>query len=344
MPTSATEHPGAERKRRPRKSRKHHSPEDELTDSSEIREGTEDAECCAEKTGKPKCSACASGKPCSGRGDALTSQDYLTACDLGIADRSRPYIRARLDAMNALTPATLRTDKKCGASAIPDNKKCHVGSGGPAGGPSQKGSRLRSGLETAGMVGGTALAIGGVANSARQVGKGNLKAAGRSLYAANAGSVVSGLSMRARGKRTGNAEMVKASRGTVRSAVLSTGLAAAASGDLGRAGRAVGKAAAGMANRGPRRLGTSALAKPKTSLRTKAGKAAYQASYAAGRAAGGARNAYRRAGAGVASYMGRRNARRGSYTTTTVPYGGALARRDTIWADGFSPDLAALGA
>ena len=54
------------------------------------------------------------------RNDALTPQEYLAACDLGIQGRSRTYIRARLDAAK-------RLDKKCGASGIPDNAKCTKG-------------------------------------------------------------------------------------------------------------------------------------------------------------------------------------------------------------------------
>lgn len=57
-----------------------------------------------------------------GRNDALTPQEYLAACDLGIQGRSRAYIRSRLD-------STARLDKKCGASGIPDNAKCTKGSG-----------------------------------------------------------------------------------------------------------------------------------------------------------------------------------------------------------------------
>lgn len=64
------------------------------------------------------------------RNDALTPQEYLDACELGIQGRSRTYIRARLDTSS-------RVDKKCGASGIPDNKECRVGKEQPA--QSQKG-------------------------------------------------------------------------------------------------------------------------------------------------------------------------------------------------------------
>jgi len=54
------------------------------------------------------------------RNDALTPQEYLAACDLGIQGRSRPYIRARLD-------AAARLDLKCGNGSISQGEKCHVG-------------------------------------------------------------------------------------------------------------------------------------------------------------------------------------------------------------------------
>lgn len=104
--------------------------------AEEVREGSEDEEkmakkparknrkvpmdseggaCCNTKKGKAKCSACVAGKPCPGkamkdadcgmkkRSDALTAPEYLAACELGIQNRSRPYIRARLDATKAKT-------------------------------------------------------------------------------------------------------------------------------------------------------------------------------------------------------------------------------------------------
>jgi hypothetical protein len=55
-----------------------------------------------------------------GRNDALTPQEYLAACDLGIQGRSRTYIRARLDAAE-------RLDLKCGNGAISEGEKCTKG-------------------------------------------------------------------------------------------------------------------------------------------------------------------------------------------------------------------------
>jgi len=54
------------------------------------------------------------------RNDALTPQEYLAACELGIQGRSRSYIRARLD-------SAARLDLKCGKGSISEGEKCHVG-------------------------------------------------------------------------------------------------------------------------------------------------------------------------------------------------------------------------
>ncbi len=54
------------------------------------------------------------------RNDALTPQEYLAACDLGIQKRPRTYIRARLDAAS-------RLDLKCGNGAISEGETCHKG-------------------------------------------------------------------------------------------------------------------------------------------------------------------------------------------------------------------------
>ena len=52
--------------------------------------------------------------------DSLTPQEYLTACELGTQNRSRTYIRARLDAAE-------RLDLKCGNGAISEGEKCTKG-------------------------------------------------------------------------------------------------------------------------------------------------------------------------------------------------------------------------
>jgi len=77
-----------------------------------------DAECgCSGKKGGKCDGSCDSTRK---RSDALTPIEYLTACELGIQDRSRSYIRARLD-------ATERLDLKCGKGSISEGEKCTKG-------------------------------------------------------------------------------------------------------------------------------------------------------------------------------------------------------------------------
>ena len=78
-----------------------------------------DAECgCGGKKGGKCDGNCGSMRK---RGDSLTPQEYLTACDLGIQDRSTAYIRARLDT------AETRSDLKCGKGSISEGEKCTKG-------------------------------------------------------------------------------------------------------------------------------------------------------------------------------------------------------------------------
>jgi hypothetical protein len=157
------------------------------TSEEETREGTEDGASMknsrkrspkgAKNTKAPMdadCGICKSGKPCTckakkdggcggygKRGDALTPQEYLAACDLGIQDRSRTYIRARLD-------ATERLDLKCGAGSISEGEKCSKGSAQKVKDPlsvrkgigtgAKRGSRLGAG---AGALQGAALGAAG---------------------------------------------------------------------------------------------------------------------------------------------------------------------------------------
>jgi len=73
---------------------------------------------CGGRKGKGKCDGNCGKK--MDRNDALTPQEYLAACDLGIQGRSRSYIRARLDAAE-------RLDLKCGKGAISQGEKCTKG-------------------------------------------------------------------------------------------------------------------------------------------------------------------------------------------------------------------------
>lgn len=78
-----------------------------------------DAECgCKGKKGRKCDGNCGSMRK---RSDSLTPQEYLTACEMGIQDRSATYIRARLDTAEA------RNDLKCGKGAISEGEKCTKG-------------------------------------------------------------------------------------------------------------------------------------------------------------------------------------------------------------------------
>jgi hypothetical protein len=83
---------------------------------------------CGARKGKASCDGnCGSYAKKMDRNDALTPQEYLAACDLGIQGRSRAYIRSRLDTAMNLTPSTVRADLKCGNGSISEGEKCHVG-------------------------------------------------------------------------------------------------------------------------------------------------------------------------------------------------------------------------
>lgn len=80
---------------------------------------------CGGRKGKASCDGSCGGY--AKKMDALTPQEYLAACELGIQGRSRTYIRARLDAAMNLTPSTVRADLKCGKGAISPGEKCTKG-------------------------------------------------------------------------------------------------------------------------------------------------------------------------------------------------------------------------
>ena len=87
-----------------------------------------DGDCgCMSKSRKGKCDGSCGKK--MDRNDALTPQEYLAACELGIQGRSRTYIRARLDAAE-------RLDLKCGKGSISQGEKCSKGPATNAQGPS----------------------------------------------------------------------------------------------------------------------------------------------------------------------------------------------------------------
>lgn len=78
-----------------------------------------DGDCgCGGRKGKASCDGSCGKK--MDRNDALTPQEYLAACELGIQGRSRSYIRARLDVAE-------RLDLKCGNGSISQGEKCTKG-------------------------------------------------------------------------------------------------------------------------------------------------------------------------------------------------------------------------
>lgn len=82
-----------------------------------------DAECgCGGKgrKGKAACDGNCGGMKRDRADAALTPHEYLAACELGIQDRSRVYIRSRLDVAE-------RLDLKCGRGSISPGEKCTKG-------------------------------------------------------------------------------------------------------------------------------------------------------------------------------------------------------------------------
>lgn len=95
-----------------------------------------DGESCGCGGGKGKAKKCTCDGGCGGgyakkmdRNDALTPQEYLAACDLGIQGRNRSYIRARLD-------SEARLDLKCGRGSISQGEHCRKGPATKTKGPS----------------------------------------------------------------------------------------------------------------------------------------------------------------------------------------------------------------
>ena len=149
---------------------------------------------------------CSAGK--AKRGDALTAPEYLAACDLGIQNRSRTYIRARLDA------AAARQDLKCGKGSISKGEKCTKGA---ATAPSFNDRRVAQGgfswgkatkAEKAGAAVGGAATLAGLATAVHGLTKGNFAQAQAGIQIAGAGNIALGGTQVAQGVRTGNRQAV----------------------------------------------------------------------------------------------------------------------------------------
>ena len=123
-------------------------------------------------------------KPMMDRGDALTPQEYLAACDLGIQGQPRSYIRARLDYAE-------RLDLKCGKGSISPGEKCTKGAA----------QKVAAVATLAGLAGNT-IASGYAGGKAFA---GDFKGAARGLQFAGASQAVAGLGARGMGlKKEGN--------------------------------------------------------------------------------------------------------------------------------------------
>jgi hypothetical protein len=224
--------------------------------------------CCNAKKGKAKCSACAAGKPCGGakvdtaissrvstapcghsgeapcrasaRGDALTPWEYLDAAELGIQNRSRAYIRARLDAEQRLDAGV-----KCGGGYIAQGKKCKAGAGGAAtpsrpgrtggkglrstegggGAPAPKKQRVRGALENTAMAAGAVGNLVSAVQTVRAAGKGDFTAMSKGLQRQAAFNAVYGAGALSKGKRTGNQQLVSGGKANIAIAGINTALA-----------------------------------------------------------------------------------------------------------------------
>ena len=269
----------------------------------------ENNDACTKKDGKK-------GKDCGceHKNDSLTPQEYVAACDLGIQDRSRTYIRARLDAEQRVDVTGSGTGKKCGASHIPKASTCTKGAGGGSA-PAKKEPRLKDFRAGGGGRG----SAGQKANQKFWNTPGSTKGVGNKLKrgaeaAANVGAT---LKMAQAGS-----QFVQGKYGKSVQSVLTAGTLSSVAGQS-RAQRQGNKGLASDFGKQARNL---SIANSGISLAR--GLASGQTQYSA-------KQAYNRA-ADFGSRMGRRAT---SYTTTAKPGWSTKLpkkKKDSVWADGFS--------
>jgi hypothetical protein len=209
------------------------------------------------RKGKASCDgSCGSYAKKMDRNDALSPQEYLAACDLGIQHRSRAYIRARLDAAE-------RLDLKCGKGSISEGEKCTKGTAQKAG------SRVRAGLENAAVIAGTAGTLYNYAQSVAKGMSGDLKGAGRALQAQGAFAALGAAGMAAKGNRTNNKALKQQAKRSLGSGAVSALVGSALTGDLNKANLSGAKSAASNAAAGLRNtFGRAAAAKSNVTYRT----------------------------------------------------------------------------
>lgn len=275
--------------------------------------------------GRKKCS-CDSSCGSKKMDEALTAQEYLDACDLGIQNRSLPYIRTRL----TMTTAT-RADKKCGNSNIPDDKQCKAGGG--------IGRKLATG---AAVAGGVAAAAYGLSRMRR--GGGGMRAL------APAGGVSGGLSLNnTMGNRARRAAY--GASGRVRSAVTNV-VEGSRSQSFTRAG-SLGNMARRAANTSPSSLRQSAgrglrnarrgLRNAGSSLQSAANSATFATrrgqSFTAGNSLGNTARRVRNSVRSNPAYNAIRSRTPGGRGgAITLRNRGGVFSMDSVWADGFSPE------
>ena len=258
------------------------------TSEEETREGTEDGAFIknsrkrsskgAKNTKAPMdadCGTCKSGKPCSckakkdtgcgsyaKRGDALTPHEYLAACDLGIQDRSRTYIRARLD-------SAARLDLKCGNGSISEGEKCTKGTAQKAQ-PAKKGGGVRGALENTAILSGTAGTLFSYGQAIGKTMSGDFKGAGRALQRQGAFAALSATGMASKGARTNSKFIKQQAKRSLGSGAVSAVVGSALTGDLNKANLSGAKSAASQVGTKLRNLaGGASAAKSNVTFRTK---------------------------------------------------------------------------
>ena len=269
---------------------------------------------CAGRKGKGTCDGNCGKK--MDRSDALTPQEYLAACELGIQGRSRSYIRARLDAAE-------RMDLKCGNGAISPGEKCTKGAAqkvDPKAAAKKEFNTLMRDPVAANRFNKTKASTKGIGNKIKATGE----------FAARLGG------------------------GAAIGAGLLQTFEGAARGNLGEISRGyrnmtLGAAATQVANASKAaRMGKSELAKEflKSAGRNAAvgvGQEAALGAYAGFSRTGGAAGLRRRARSAYQSTRMRTSGMRSTPRGTSWASGGydrpLPGRRDSVYADGFSPEL-----
>ena len=272
-----------------------------------------DGECgCSAKgrKGKSTCDGSCGGMKKDRADSALTPQEYLAACELGIQGRSRSYIRSRLDTAMNLTPSTLRADLKCGKGSISKGEKCSKGAATEAGNKvvNQAGVQAKDKYsfkkqqKAWGSRGAAAFGVGGALLGATSKGGGGIAGAlGRGVIGAAAGAVL--------GKAAGTAE------GTLRAAGNRTARA------YGRNRANIKKANAAIAAKNPK----------------------WKAEYAAAKAKGASNKELMNLSVKQAGEMDKILNRSSTQVWTnenrSFASGARAKRRDSVYAAGFSADL-----